>query len=440
MTPDTKYTKAGDINIAYQVFGSGSIDLVIVPGWLSNIDIFWDEPRCVRFFQRLASFSRVIIFDKRGTGLSDRVTNTPTLEERMEDVHAVMDAAGSKQASLFGYSEGGPMCALFSATYPERTLSLILVGSYARRIRTEDFPWGVEESKFEEFFEDISKNWGGPVGLAQRAPSVAADKFFGRWWAKFLRMSASPAAAVALTRMNREIDIRGILHAIRVPTLVLHAQGDRLIKFEQGRFLAEKIPGAKLILLPTEDHLPWIGCPDILLDRVEEFLTGIRTRPSIDRVFCTVMFTDIVASTKIALTLGDQRFHDLLEAYRKAIRLELSIYKGRELDTAGDGFYVMFDGPARAIHCARAIRDSLRALELPVRIGLHTGECQIDGKKFSGITAHIGARITAKAYADQILVSHTVKDLVAGSGIEFKDFGVHALEGIPDKWHLYSVV
>jgi pimeloyl-ACP methyl ester carboxylesterase len=440
MVPETKYAKSGDVNIAYQVVGGGSVDLVIVPGWLSNIEAFWDEPSFVRFLQRLASFSRVILFDKRGTGLSDRVTDTPTLEERMDDVRAVMDNVGSERAAVLGYSEGGPMCALFSATYPERALSLIMIGSYARRTRTEDYPWGVEEAKLEEHLESIRRDWGGPVGLIERAPSVANDDRFRRWWARFLRMSASPATAIALTRANGEIDVRHILPTIRVPTLIIHAKGDRAIKFEQGQHLAEQIPGAKLVSLPTEDHIPWIGCPELILDEVEEFLTGIRTRSDMNRVLYTVMFTDIVGSTKLASRMGDQRWRDLLDAHHMAVRRELSVFRGQEIDTAGDGFHATFDGPARAIHCARAIRDSVQDLGLPVRIGVHIGECEVKGERLSGIAIHVGARIVAKADADQIVVSQTVKDLVAGSGIEFKDYGVHMLKGVPDEWHLYAVV
>lgn len=440
MIPETKYATSGDVNIAYQVVGKGSIDLVIVPGWLSNIDAFWDEPSFVRFIQRLASFSKVILFDKRGTGLSDRVTDTPTLEERMDDVRAVMDAVGSEQAALLGYSEGGPMCALFSATYPERTLSLIMIGSYARRAIAEDYPWGVEKVKFEEFIETIRRDWGGPIGLNDRAPSVANDDRFRRWWARYLRMSASPATAVALTQSNEEIDVRHILPSIRVPTLIIHAKGDRAVKFEQGQHLAEQIPGAKFVSLPTEDHLPFVGCPELISDEVEEFLTGIRTRSDMDRVVCTVMFTDIIGSTKLVSRLGDQRWRDLLEAHHMAVRRELSVFRGREIDTAGDGFYASFDGPARAVHCARAIKDSVRKLGLSVRIGLHTGECEVKGEKLSGIAIHYGAKIAAKADADQIVVSQTVKDLVAGSGIKFQDYGDHSLKGIPDEWHLYAVV
>jgi pimeloyl-ACP methyl ester carboxylesterase len=439
MIPKTKYAKSGHVNIAYQVVGDGPIDLVVVPGWVSNIDMFWEEPAFVRFLRRLASFSRLILFDKRGTGLSDRVTEIPTLEERMDDVRAVMDAVASERGALLGYSEGGPMCALFAATYPERTVSLIMIGSYAQRLKTHDYPWGVDPAKLEKFIKSLERDWGGTVGLAERAPSLAADPRFREWWARFLRMSASPATAVALTRMNAEIDVRHILPTIKVPTLIIQGEDDRVINVEEGRYLAKHIPGAKFVLLPTMDHLPWVGCPETILDEVEQFLTGIRTRSDIDRMLCTVMFTDIVGSTKLASRLGDQRWRELLEAHHMAVRRELSVFRGREVDTTGDGFYATFDGPARAIHCARAIRDSVRGLGLSIRIGVHTGECEVEGEKLAGIAIHVGARIAAKAVPDQIVVSQTVKGLVAGSGIEFKDYGVHTLKGVPDEWHLYAV-
>jgi pimeloyl-ACP methyl ester carboxylesterase/class 3 adenylate cyclase len=439
MVPETKYTHSGDVSIAYQIVGEGAIDIVLVPGWVSNIDVFWEEPTCARFLQRLASFCRLILFDKRGTGLSDRVTATPTLEERMDDVRAVMDAVGSERAALLGYSEGGPMCALFAATYPERTASLIMIGSYARRLSAPDYPWGIEPAEREEYIESVKREWGGPVALARRAPSMATDARFSQWWARLLRMGASPATAVALTRMNSEIDVRPILPSVKVPTLVIHAQNDKTVNVESGRHLARNIPEARFVELPTADHLPWVGCPDQILDEVEQFLTGIRTRSYHDRVLCTVMFTDLVGSTEIALRLGDQRWRDLLEAHHQAVRRELSVFRGREVDTAGDGFYATFGGPARAIHCARMIRDSVKSLGLSIRIGVHTGECEIKEEELTGIAIHIGARIAALATANQIVVSQTVKDLVAGSGIEFEDNGVHALKGIAEEWHLYVV-
>jgi len=440
MVPEIKYAKNKGIHIAYQTIGSGPIDLVLVPGWVSNLEIFWEEPSTVRFLRRLSTFSRLILFDKRGTGLSDKVCYTPTLEERMEDVRTVMDAVQSKRAALVGYSEGGPMCSLFAATYPERTLSLIMIGSYARRIQTADYPLGVTLEKFESFLNQIENNWGEAVGLESRAPSLADDALFRNWWARFLRLSASPGTAIALTRMNSEIDVRRILPTIRVPTLILHAEKDAVINVEEGRYMANQIPGARFYEIPSRDHLPWVGGADIILDRIEEFVTGSISGSATGRALFTVMFTDLTNSTQLAAEFGDQRWHTMLEAHHKAIRHEISVYAGQEIDNAGDGFFVAFDGPARAIHCALSIRKALQAIDLSVRIGIHIGECENIAGKLTGIAVHIGSRISAKAEPNQIWVSQTVKDLVAGSGILFEDTGVHDLKGVPDKWHLYQVI
>ena len=440
MVPEIQYAESKGIHIAYQTIGSGPIDLVLVPGWVSNIEIFWEEPSTVRFLRRLSTFSRLILFDKRGTGLSDKVCYTPTLEERMEDVRTVMDAVQSKRAALVGYSEGGPMCSLFAATYPERTLSLIMIGSYARRIQTADYPFGITPEKFESFLNQIENNWGEAVGLESRAPSLAGDALFRNWWARFLRLSASPGTAMALTRMNSEIDVRRILPTIRVPTLILHAEKDAVINVEEGRYMASQIPGARFHEIPSGDHLPWVGGTDIILDRIEEFVTGSISGSATSRALFTVMFTDVTNSTQLAAELGDQRWHKILEAHHKAIRHEISVYAGREIDNAGDGFFVAFDGPARAIHCALSIREALQAIDLSVRIGIHIGECETIADKLTGIAVHIGSRISAKAEPNQIWVSQTVKDLVAGSGISFEDTGVHDLKGVPDRWHLYQVI
>ena len=439
MIPQTKYARSGDVNIAYQVFGDGATDLVVVPGWISCIDAFWEDPGFARFLQRLGSFARVILFDKRGTGLSDRVTDTPTLEERMDDVRAVMDAAGSKRAALLGYSEGGPMCMLFAVTYPERTEALIAVGSYPRIAWAPDLPWGRTSEQQAELAQAIRDHWGEPIGIEARVPSLASDARFRAWWAKLLRAGGSPTSALALTQMNYQIDVRHVLLSVRVPTLLLHPTRDLTVSVEFSRYMAGRIPGAKLIEIDSDDHLQFLVSPNEIPDAVQEFLTGGRGVVDEDRVVKTVMFSDIVGSTEQAVSLGDARWNDLRDAHHAAVRRELSIYRGQEVDTAGDGFYAAFDGPARAIRCACEVRRSVRSLGLTTRVGLHTGECVVGGEKISGLAVHIGARVAGLAPAGKVLVSQTVRDLVAGSGIEFEDFGTHALKGIADSWHLYVV-
>ena len=439
MRPETRYARSGDVNIAYQVVGEGPRDLVLVPGWVSNIELFWEEPGAARFLQRLGSFSRLILFDKRGTGLSDRVGDIPNLETRMDDVRAVLDAVRSPRAALLGYSEGGPMCALFAATYPERTAALIMIGSYARRIWAPDYPCGTPRQEWDEFIEGTIRGWGGPVGLDARAPSMAADPRFRDWWARFLRMSASPGASRAVLRMNAEIDVRTVLPAIRVPALIIHNVGERTVPVAASRYLAERIPGAKYVELPGIDHLPFVGNADAILDEIEEFLTGVRRGVEPDRVLATVMFTDIVDATRKASELGDRRWRDLLGMHHALVRDHLARFRGREIDTAGDGFLAAFDGPARAVRAAAAIADGVRTLGLEVRAGLHTGECEVMGSKLGGIAVHIGARVAALAKAGEVLVSSTVRDLVAGSGLSFRDRGVHALKGVPGEWHVFVV-
>ncbi len=439
--PETRYATSGDAHIAYQVVGTGPRDLVYLPGWLSNVALNWDEPAYARFLTRLASFARLILFDKRGTGLSDRVPDQelPTLEQRMDDVRAVLDAVDSERAALFGVSEGGAMSALFAATYPERTSALVVYGSYARRQRAPDYPWGQSEENLAASLREIEEGWGGPVGRAIRAPSAAHDERFMRFWASYLVQSASPRAALSLARMNAEIDIRPILSAIRVPTLILHREGDRVVRTDDARYLAEQIPSAKLVLLAGDDHLPWVGDQDAVLDEIEECLTGIRRGPELDRVLATVLFTDIVDSTKKAAELGDARWKGLLHAHDERVRTELSRFRGVEVKTTGDGFLASFDGPARAVGCAHAIVDAARNLGIEVRAGCHTGEVELLDGDLGGIAVHIGARVAALAGAGEVLVSSTVKDLVVGSGLTFDDRGLHRLKGVPDEWHLYAV-
>lgn len=435
---ETHYAKSGDVNIAYQVVGDGPLDLVLVPGFVSHLENDWDEPRSAHFLERLASFSRLIRFDKRGTGLSDRPGGLPDLETRMDDVRAVMDAVGSERAALFGYSEGGPMCCLFAATYPDRTTALALYGTYAKRADPDDdYPWVATEEQRRAIADQVEREWGFESDLGTMAPN--ADAALTAWWRARARASASPGAARALILMNSRIDVRHVLPTIRVPTLVLHRSGDRDSQLEEGQYIADHIPGARFVELAGEDHIPWIDA-DQIVDEVEEFLTGVRRGPEHDRVLATVLLTDIVGSSERAAELGDRRWRELLEAHHAVVRHELARWRGQEMDTAGDGFFAIFDGPARAIRCAGAVRDRLHALGLEIRAGLHTGECEVIGGKVGGIAVHTAARVVAQAAPGEVLVSGTVRDLIAGSGIELENRGVHALRGIPGEWQLLAVV
>lgn len=441
MRPVTRYAKSGDVNIAYQVVGEGPRDLVYVMGWVSHLELFWEEPAVARFMNRLATFSRLILFDKRGTGLSDRVPmdQLPTLEQRMDDVRAVMDAAGSTRAVLFGVSEGGPMTALFAATYPERTAALIIYGSYAKRIWDPEYPWAPTPEGRQKFYDAIEHEWGrSEVDMATIAPSAMADPRAREWLARYFRMSASPGAALALAKMNTQVDIRQILPSIRVPTLLMHRTGDLDIDVGGARWMAGEIPGAKYVELPGNDHIPWYGDQDVLLDEIEEFLTGMRHGPEPDRMLATVVFTDIVGSTERAAAVGDRRWRELLEAHHGIIRREIERYRGREINTAGDGFLAVFDGPARAVRCAAASAGAVQGLGLQIRAGVHTGEVEMMGANIGGIAVHIGARVAALAQPGEVLVSSTVKDLVAGSGIEFEDRGTHGLKGVPGEWRVFA--
>ena len=432
--PPIRYARSGDLTIAYQVLGDGPFDLVWIPGLIGHVELEWEDPRAARLFRRLAAFSRFIRFDKRGTGLSERVIGAPTLEQRMEDVRIVMDAVGSQRAALVGFSEGGSICVLFAATYPERTSALVLYGAFSRLTEIR-----LSADQLQAVLDAMELSWGQASNVHLFAPSRADDQHFKEWWARKNRAGASPGAAVALTRMNFEIDTRHVLPAVRVPTLVLHRTGDRLVAVERGRSMAEKIPGAKYVELPGDDHLPFLGDADAILDEVEEFLTGVRPAVEHDRVLATVLFTDIVGSTERAVKVGDRRWRDLLDGYYAAARRELGRFRGREVNTTGDGLLAAFDGPARGIHCASAIGDAARQLGIESRAGLHTGECEVIGDDLAGIAVHIGARVAAKADAGEVIVSHTVKDLVAGSGICFTDRGVHALKGVPGEWRLFAV-
>ena len=439
--PETKYAKSGEVYIAYQVLGDGPLDLVYVPGWISHVEYGWEHPLHARFLERLASFARLILFDKRGTGLSDRVAENelPTLEQRMDDVRAVMDAVGSQRAALLGASEGGNLSVLFAATYPERTIALITFGIFAKRVWAPEYPWAPTPDERQQWLESVEQDWGGPQDLETLAPSMADDEQFRRWFATYLRLSASPTSAVALGRMNTQIDIRSVLPIIRVPTLVLHRQGDRETKIEEGRYIANQIPGARFVELPGRDHLVFVGRIDEVLGEVEEFLTGVRSVTEQDRVLKTVLFTDIVNATVQVAEMDDQRWRDLLQSHHAVIRLKLDQHRGSEIKTTGDGFLATFDGPARAIRCACGIRDAVGQLGIKVRAGLHSGEVEVVGNDIGGIAVHLAARVMATAGAGEVLVSSTVKDLVAGSGIQFEDRGMYRLKGIPDEWRLLAV-
>jgi len=440
MMPETKYAKSGDVNIAYQVIGDGSLDLIYVMGWISNIELFWEEPSMSHFLNYLSSFSRLILFDKRGTGLSDKVSQLPTLEQRMDDVRAVMDAVGSRKAALFGVSEGGPMCALFAATYPERTSALIMYGSYAARLWSADYPWAPTAEQRQAFYDILKQGWGGVTDLDSLAPSMMNDTRFRQWWAAYLRRSASPADALTLAQMNTHIDIRNILPAIHTPTLIIHRTGDMDSSVEGSRYMSRKIPGALFVEIPGIDHLPWVGNSDKLLNEIELFLTGELHKPQPERILATLLFTDIVGSTELATSLGDTQWHYLLDRHYEIVRKELIRYRGQEITTTGDGFLATFDGPARAIRCGCTIRDSLKQLGIIIRAGLHTGECELIGNNIGGIAVHLCSRVMSKAGDGEVLITRTVKDLVAGSGIQFQSRGSQQLKGIDGEWELFSVI
>ncbi|RST51030.1 adenylate/guanylate cyclase domain-containing protein [Variovorax sp. MHTC-1] len=439
--PETRYAKSGDCHIAYQVVGEGSLDVVFIPGFVSHLEHAWDEPRFAHFYRRLASFSRLILFDKRGTGMSDPVPiqQLPTLEQRMDDVRAVMDAAGSQRAALVGVSEGGPLNLLFAATHPDRTAAMVIIGSFARIAWAPDFAFGTKPDVWRALLERMEQGWGQGVLLSAFAQSLSTNVAARDWWARFQRQAASPGAAGALMRMIYEIDTRAILPAIRVPTLILHRTEDRMVPVEHARYLSRHIAGARYVEVPGADHFFFTGDADAYLDQIEEFLTGERHAGASDRVLATVLFADIAGSTERATQLGDSRWHELLDSFYSIARRQLERFRGREIDTAGDGFFAAFDGPARAIRCAAAIGSSVRLLGLEVRAGVHTGECEVMGAKIGGIAVHIGARVAGQAEPGEVLVSGTVKDLVAGSGILFRDRGAHVLKGVPGEWHLYTV-
>jgi pimeloyl-ACP methyl ester carboxylesterase/DNA-binding winged helix-turn-helix (wHTH) protein len=439
LAPKTHYAvSTGGVNIAYQVIGDGPIDLVFVMGWVSHVEYFWREPSFARFLTRLASFSRLIVFDKRGTGLSDRVqpSELPTIEQRMTDVQAVMDAVGSKRAALLGISEGGPMCSLFAATHPARTSALVMIGTYAKRTRSADYPWAPTDTEHAAFLEEIKRDWGEPVGIHERAPSVAGEQSFRDWWAEYLRMGASPSAALALTQMNAEIDVRAVLPSVRVPSLIIHRTDDALLPVGGGRYVASLIPGAKFVELPGRDHLVFVGDQDAILDEIEEFLTGARTLPEVDRVLTTVLFVFFDHIDETHTSVSKEEVRELIQSYA---RRQLALFRGKEIEMKAERLFATFDGPARAIRCARAISADAQRLGLSMRCGLHTGECDVVGEKVSGTTVDLAQSVAGLASGGKILVSHTVHDLVAGSGIVLESRDTLSFKDLPGQWHLYAV-
>lgn len=439
MVPDTRYTKSGEIHIAYQVVGDGSRDVLYLPGIFAHIELQWEEPSYARFLRRLSSFSRLITLDMRGTGLSDRSAQLPLLEHQMDDVTSVLDAAGSDRAVVFGVSQSGPMAALYAATNPQRTQALILYGAYASSVAKPGYPWGRSHAWVEEYHETLDSKWGQGAFLRDVAPSRQSDDAFRRWWGRFERYSSSPGNALAFGQAHVQDDVRDVLPTISVPTLVIQRDSDSYRDVGHGRFLASQIPGAKYVEVPGSDHLPYIGDQDAIIDEIEEFLTGVRPGAEPQRVLATVLFTDIVGSTEMAANLGDREWRNVLDAHFLRAEQVLERYRGRLIKTMGDGLLATFDGPARGVRCATEIRDSVREIGIHIRAGLHTGEVEVLGEDVGGIGVHIAARVSALAMPDEILASRTVKDLVAGSGIEFEDRATHSLKGVPDEWQLFAV-
>ena len=439
MIPQTQYTKSGDVHIAYQVAGEGARDLVYLPGIFAHIELQWEEPSYARFLRRLSSFTRLIMLDTRGTGLSDHAVQLPLLEHQMDDVTAVLDAVGSARAVLFGFSQSGPMAALYAATHPRRTEALVLYGAYASAAAKPDYPWGRSPDWIKEFHMALDSSWGRGAFLKDVAPSRQDDAAFRRWWGRFERYSSAPGNALAFGQAHVQDDVRDVLPTISVPTLVIQRPDDSYRDAGHGRYLASRIPEAKYVEVPGSDHLPYVGDQDAILDELEEFLTGVRPAADPQRVLTTLLFTDMIGSTKMVADVGDREWRNLLDGHRMIAERALERYRGRLIKTMGDGLLATFDGPARAIRCAADMRDSVRELGLHIRAGVHTGEVELLGEDVGGIAVHIAARVSALAVSDEILVSRTVKDLVAGSGIEFEDRGAHVLKGVPDEWRLYAV-
>ena len=421
------------------MFGEGEIDVVLVPGYVTHVELIWEHPPAARLLEGLASFARVIQFDRRGSGLSDPVAEAPTLEQRMDDVRAVMDAVGSQRAALIGSSEGVPMSILFAATYPDRVQALVCAGGMARSTWADDYPWQPPtQALLESGLELIAPNWGTGAMLDVAAPSQADNPDARAFFARMERASASPGMLAALAQMFFQTDVRDVVRSVHVPALVIHKTHDRLVNVRNGRWLAEHLPNARLLELPGDDHLPWYEDPDTILGEIQEFLTGARAAPESDRILATVLFTDIVDSTRTAAELGDQRWREVLDGHERAVQQALGRFGGRAVKSTGDGFLATFDGPGRAIRCAQEIAADATALGIRIRAGIHTGECEVRGEDIGGIAVHIAARVSALAGADEVLVSRTVKDLTAGSGIGFEERGQHTLKGVPDTWEIYA--
>ena len=435
LRPETHYVQNGDVNIAYQVVGDGPVDLVFVMGWISHLEYFWKHHTFASFLEKLASFSRLILFDKRGTGLSDRVPNDklPTLEQRMEDVHAVMNEVLSEEAVLFGVSEGGPMSALFAATYPEMTKALVMFGTYAKRLKEPDYPWAPTEEQRQQFYEKMTREWGGPVGLEERAPSMANDPEFRAWWAEYLRMGASPGAAVALTKMNAEIDVRHVLPLVRVPTLVMHRQDDRCLLVDEGRYVASLIPSSKFVAFDGDDHLPFVADQDEVIDEIRSFIEGLEHCVEYDTVLATVM------SIQLLDREGFLKNEQLAERTRRFTSRQLAQFKGREVSYGEGRILATFDGPARAIRCAVSIAETANQMGVRVKAGLHTGECDVRDGRYGGLAVDLAKLIASESAEGGVAVSRTVKDLVGGSGLAFSEIGLKKFDGVEGEWRLFSV-
>lgn len=440
MQHEIRYARSGELFIAYTSEGVGPPNLLLTLGHFFHLEVAREWLPFSRCMERIASYSRVVLLDRRGTGLSDGMSPATTVDDAMDDLRAVMDDAGLERAVLVGSAEGGPMCMLFAATFPQRVSALVLIGTFARRLEAPDYPAGYSRTQHEHILRTFEERWGrGPVGIREFAPARATDPAFRAWYARLQRYSASPGSAMAWYRMCGEVDVRHVLPTIRVPTLVMHRTGDMIVPVAHGRYLAERIPGARYVELPGGGNFWFDDDGDAILAEIEEFVTGARPTPAADRVLLTVLFTDIVGSTRLAAELGDARWRDLLAAHHALVRRELARFRGREVKTIGDGFLATFDGPARAVRCAHAITEAVRALGVEVRAGLHTGECELVADDVGGIAVHIAARVAARAGANEVLVSSTVRDLVAGSGLRFADRGGHELQGVPGEWRLHAL-